>query len=112
MRTLASARRRASMLMLMPAGCRRAAAADRADAIFDIEFAGLLEGERSLHGVAVLQALFEAHEHHVVTARLELDGFTRLDVEAGHRPHGHGAAVYFHFMHLEFGGDREIAAGQ
>ena len=49
--------------------------------VIDVHLAGLLERQRRLEVVPGAELLFQAGEHDVVGARLELDGLALLDFE-------------------------------
>src|SRR5580704_11584882 len=66
--------------------------ADGLDLEIDIDRAGLLEGQRALERLAAHDRLLHVHHHDVRSARLELDGLARLDLDAGgERAHPHHA---------------------
>ena len=77
--------------------------ADGFHGVFDRDLAGLLEFERALDTLALLERLLQPDEHHVIGAGLELHGLARLDLEPlRQRPHLHHAAVHRHLVDLEF----------
>src|SRR6185295_1498541 len=87
--------------------------ANRLDGVFDVDLAGLLELQRALDPLALLERLADADEHQVIAAGLELDGLARLDLDAvRERTHLHHAVVHRHLMDLEFSGDLARAADQ
>src|SRR4030081_3108230 len=78
--------------------------ADRGHIELDRHRAGLLECQRRLDVVAGSERLFQADEHEVEGAGLQLDGFARLDFEASlDRTHLHDPLVHGHRMELDLG---------
>src|SRR5688500_9799572 len=74
-------------------------AADGFDGVFDLDLARLLELERALDGLALLERRGDADEHQVIAAGLELDGLSRLDLDAlRQHAHLHHAALHRHLM--------------
>jgi hypothetical protein len=52
------------------------------------------------------ERFFQANEHDVKRAGLELDGLARLDFQSAFdRPHLRDATLHLHLMKFEFGGD-------
>src|SRR5215510_1184624 len=47
------------------------------------------------------EGLFQSDEHHMITARLELDRLAWLDFNAGNWPHFHNAVFHAHLVNLE-----------
>jgi hypothetical protein len=82
-----------------------AAAMRGADALnrkVNVDFSGLLKLQRRLEMFALLETVFEAHEHYMVGAGLELDRLAGLDLEpVGHRTHLDNAVVHLRGMNLE-----------
>src|SRR5689334_18401675 len=80
--------------------CRRPA--DRLDGVFDLDLAGLLELERALDPLALLERRGEADEHQVIAAGLELDGLAWLDLDPIRQlPHLGDATLHRHLVDLE-----------
>src|SRR5439155_21327459 len=79
----------------------------------EVHFAGFLELERERHLVALLERVFEIHQHQVIPARRELYGLAGINgetlVELAHRHH---AIVHGHFVHLDLARDGARAADQ
>src|SRR4051794_30532790 len=85
------------VVMVSPAAGR-----DPPHRVFDRDSAGLLEDERPLDGLSLLQGFLHVHEHDVEPAGLELDGLARLDLEPGiERAHAHQVALHGHLVDLE-----------
>src|SRR5262245_8476920 len=76
----------------------------------DGHIAGSFKTQRCLDVLAFLEGLLQSDEHHVITARLELHGLTRLDVKAADGPHLHDAAFHAHLVDFETAGHVRRAA--
>src|SRR5688572_9705810 len=91
------------------------AAADRLDCVFDFDGAGLFKHQRAHRPWLLIlhQWLLELHEHQMERTRLELDSFTRLDLDAfGQVAHLHHAAYRAHLMDFETAGEACRTADQ
>src|ERR1700730_18737362 len=77
-------------------------AAQRADAIFDLDLARLFAGEGALDAIALIEAADKIHAHDVIAAGLELDGGAGLELDAvRERAHLHHAAAHAHLVQLD-----------
>ena len=61
----------------------------------------MIEFQRRLYGLALLERVFQRKKHHVVTAGLKRDGLARLDFHAAFNgPHLHDAAFHCNAVNL------------
>src|SRR5262245_18275295 len=67
----------------------------------DGHIAGFFKTQGCLDVLALFEGLLQSNEHHVITARLELQRLTRLDVKAADGPHLHHATLHAHLVDFE-----------
>ena len=105
-----SARRLDAGLVIKP---MRAGSADRLDGGFDFNRPSLLERQSELDEIALVEGLFQIHEHHMITMRRQHHRATGLQRDTIYTAHTHHIAV--HDVGVKFGaasdggGDRKQA---
>ena len=70
------------LMVHLHAGRAASLRADTLDREIDLDLTGRLELQRGFDVVAFFERLLQADKHHMIAARLELDGLPRLDLDA------------------------------